>query len=149
MLCMCVHLVVLVLSRVVLAEPLCQRFVLEGSSDAILHLDLPQSVGGRNQLHHSYTMQTHNISSVCWTIITAMSAGESWSSSWFIIKTVTAYFFHIDISEVCVLMLEKITNLFSWCGQNLLNMFVWGYGQRLAKAKYNLTTLCNPLQYRR
>lgn len=52
------YLLILVLSRVVLAEPLGQRFVLKRSGDSVLHLDLSQGVGGWHQLHHAW--KTHH-----------------------------------------------------------------------------------------
>ncbi len=47
------YLLILVLSRVVFAEPLCEGLVFKGSSDAVLHLDLSQGVRGRHQFHHA------------------------------------------------------------------------------------------------
>lgn len=52
------YLLILILSWVVLAEPLGQWFVFEGSSDAILHLDLSEGVRRWHQLHHTWT--THD-----------------------------------------------------------------------------------------
>lgn len=57
--CVCVYLIVLILSRVVLPKPLGQRFVLKGSGDAVLHLDFSQGVGGWHQLNHAWTIYTH------------------------------------------------------------------------------------------
>lgn len=46
------HLVILLLCRVVLLQPVSQRSVFEGTCDSVFYLDLPQSVSVRNHFHH-------------------------------------------------------------------------------------------------
>lgn len=52
------YLVVLLIGGVVFLQPVGQRPIFEGSCDSMLHLDLPQCVGVRNHLHHSWEQLT-------------------------------------------------------------------------------------------